>query len=150
MTRKASGKQTRNNGAFATVDDIRRLLGEPVEVEAAGLRLRLEPPSAASALAVREKLFAALNDDEQKGGVLLRAASAALQACFPAEEKVGSAALGGDEAARLILRAGGESGALARTALKLCGLDTMLGAAGEASGAEDPTPFGSPAPADNP
>lgn len=150
MTRKASGKQTRNNGAFATVDDIRRLLGEPVEVEAAGLRLRLEPPSAATALAVREKLFAALSDDEHKGGVLLRAAVAALQACFPAEKKVGAAALSGDEAARLILRAGGESGALARTALKLCGLDTMLGAASEASGADDPTPFGSPARADNP
>ena len=143
MTRKASGKQTRNNGAFATVDDIRRLLGEPVEVEAAGLRLRLEPPSAATALAVREKLFADLNDDDLKGGVLLRAAAAALQACF-------SAALSDDEAARLILRAGGESGPLARTALKLCGLDTMLGAAGEASGADDPTPFGSPARADNP
>ena len=150
MTRKASGKQARKNGAFATIEDIRRLLGEPVEVEAAGLRLRLDPPSAATALAVREKLFADLNDDEFKGGVLLRAATAALQACFPTEEKVGSAALSDDEAARLILRAGGESGALARTALKLCGLDTMLGAASEASGADDPTPFGSPAQADRP
>ncbi len=146
MTRKASGKQARKNGAFATIEDIRRLLGEPVEVEAAGLRLQLDPPSAATALAVREKLFADLNDDEFKGGVLLRAATAALQACFP----VGSAALSDDEAARLILRAGGESGALARTALKLCGLDTMLGAASEVSGADDPTPFGSPAQADRP
>ena len=146
MTRKAGGKQARKNGAFATIEDIRRLLGEPVEVEAAGLRLRLEPPSAATALAVREKLFADLNDDEQKGGVLLRVAAAALQACFP----MGSAVLSDDEAARLILRAGGESGALARTALELCGLDTLLGAASEASGADDPTPFGSPAQADKP
>ena len=150
MTRKAGGKQARKNGAFATIEDIRRLLGEPVEVEAAGLRLRLEPPSAATALAVREKLFADLNDDEQKGGVLLRVAAAALQACFLTEKKVGSAVLSDDEAARLILRAGGESGALARTALELCGLDTLLGAASEASGADDPTPFGSPAQADKP
>lgn len=150
MTRKSGGEQTRKNGAFATIKDIRRLLGEPVEVEAAGLRLRLEPPSASTALAVREKLFADLNDDDRKGGVLLRAAAAALTACFPAEEKVGSTALGDDEAARLILRAGGESGALARTALQLCGLDTILGAASERPGADDPTPFGSPARADNP
>ena len=79
-----------------------------------------------------------------KGGVL-PAATAALQAAHGGK----SWARQRDEAARL-LRAGGESGALARTALKLCGLDTMLGAACEASGADDPTPFGSPAQADRP
>ena len=124
----------------ATLADVQALLGEVVQVEAAGLRLRLTPPTAAAAIALRNRLFAGLAEDrEPVGGVMLEAAGLAVAACLGME-------LDEDEAARLILRAGGESGPLAREALRLCGLDAVLAGDPGGEGAEvDPDPFSSPA-----
>ena len=137
MTGTETRKQADENGRCSTMEDIRRLLGEPVEVAAAGLRLRLTPPTSGQALMVRKVLFSQAPSGDSEGAIL-RTAAAAVKACLAGD-------LSDEEASRLVLRAGGETGALARQALKLCGLDELLGGASPSEQEEgDATPFGSP------
>ncbi len=141
-TAAQAGKTARRGRAPSTIEDIRRLLGAPVEVEAAGLRLRLMPPSTARALAVREAVFADAQD-ENSGGAMFQASLQALQACL-------TLPLSEEESAQLMLRTGGEAGAPAREALALCGLGALAAETAEEEGAGelDPLPFSSPASAD--
>ena len=130
---------------LSTLADIRRLIGEPVILPVAGLRLQLTPPTAAAALEVREKMFASVEETQQTG-VMLTAAALAVKACLDLR-------LNDEEAMQLVLRTGGERGPLALQTLELCGLGHMLvevarrmGEDGEASAeVANPTPFSSPA-----
>ena len=129
MTRK---KKTTTN-EFATPDDIKAMLSAPEEVTAAGLRFQLQPPTAAEAMAIRDWLFSEVKQ-KRESGVLFQAARMSLKACLGMD-------LNEDEAARLIMRTGGESGLLAQTAMRLCGLDSMFSRKKEAEAVGDPTPF---------
>lgn len=126
---------------LSTLADIRRLISQPVALEAAGLRLELRPPAAAAALEVREQMFASV-DESQQAGVMLRATALAVRACL-------DAGLTEEGALKLVLRTGGERGWLALQALELCGLGHLLAEAARRMGEEetpDPVPFSLPEP----
>ena len=121
--------------SFSTVKDIRRLIGQPVVVEAAGLRLQLRPPSALVALEVRGKMLAGAKEEGERGGTILQAAALAVGSCL------GLKSLSQEDLMQLVLRMGGEQGPLAEAALELCGLDYLIVRAQELAREQNPAPF---------
>ena len=119
---------------LSTVDEIRNWLGSSATVEVGELTLRLKPPTAAAAVAVREQLFNSVGNGDGKSGTVLKAAALAAGACLDKK-------LTEEELSQLILRSGGERGPLAKKAFELCGLDEILNQDQVLQQESDPVPF---------